>query len=91
MSLDWKNFLLLLLLMMLRVMMLRLLRVETCVNSLAMKDDKAWLLHFFKEPMSQVYWANLYGILNCSQLDAQKSSRPASVVANLLVIWQNIS
>jgi hypothetical protein len=33
------------------------------------KDDRARLLHLYKDPAAQVHWCNLYGILSQRDLD----------------------
>jgi hypothetical protein len=39
---------------------------------------------FFKEPVAQVHWSNLYGVLNCAELDARRTDGPLSDAANAL-------
>lgn len=48
------------------------------------KDDIARLIHLFKYPGAQVHWSNLYGVLNRTQLDARRTTGPASDAANPL-------
>jgi hypothetical protein len=48
------------------------------------KDDIARLIHLFKFPGAQVHWSNHYGVLNRVQLDARRTSGPASDAANPL-------
>jgi trimethylamine:corrinoid methyltransferase-like protein len=57
---------------------------EATVNTQNMKDDIARLLHLFKEPVAQVHWSNLYGVLNCAELDARRTDGPLSDAANAL-------
>jgi hypothetical protein len=49
-----------------------------------MKDDIARLLHLFKEPVAQVHWSNLYGVLNRAELNERKTDGPLSDAANAL-------
>jgi hypothetical protein len=39
---------------------------------------------FFKEPVAQVHWSNLYGVLNRAELDARRTDGPLSDAANAL-------
>jgi hypothetical protein len=57
---------------------------EVAASSQNTKDDIAWLLHLFKEPMAQIHWTDLFGILNRAQLDARKSAGHVSDAANPL-------
>jgi hypothetical protein len=57
---------------------------EATVNTQNTKDDIARLLHLFKEPVAQVHWSNLYGVLNRAELDARKTDGPLSDAANAL-------
>jgi hypothetical protein len=57
---------------------------EAAVNTNNTKDDIARLLHLFKDPVAQVHWSNLYGVLNRAELDARKSNGPLSDAANAL-------
>jgi len=57
---------------------------EVAASSQNTKDDIARLLHLFKEPMAQIHWTNLFGILNRAQLDARKSAGHVSDAANPL-------
>ncbi len=57
---------------------------EASINAQNMKDDIARLLHLFKEPVAQVHWSNLYGVLNRAELDARRTEGPLSDAANAL-------
>jgi hypothetical protein len=48
------------------------------------KDNIAWLLHLYKDPMAHRHWSNLYGILSRAELDARKSTGPQAEAANPL-------
>jgi hypothetical protein len=47
---------------------------EVAVSCQNTKDDIVQLLHLFKEPMAQIHWTNLFGILNRAHLDAKKTA-----------------
>jgi hypothetical protein len=53
-------------------------------SNITTKDDIARLMHLFKYPGAQVHWSNHYGVLNREQLDARRTSGPASDAANPL-------
>ncbi len=61
-------------------------RQVTAASGQIMKDGMVCLLHLFKEPMAQCHWSNLYSALSRPELDARKSSREYSELANPLEI-----